>query len=139
MKQSARVAVLGALVVAAIVACNSSAAPDPNVPGLISPAENAVMDNGCVPGVDSVVWEFSWSPVATATSYELFVGHEGDPFPLIDDTTTTQTTYRYSNPNSYLTAVTAWHWWVRATVNGVKQQWAGPRDFTVEAANTDCP
>ena len=138
MKQNFRMAALGAALVAVIVACNSSTSPDPNVPTLVSPEENAVMDNGCVTGGDSIAWTFQWSAVPNATSYELFVGHIGDAFAFIDDSTS-QTTFHYDNVGGYTSALAGWHWWVRATVNGVKQGWAGPRDFTVETINTDCP
>lgn len=125
---------------AIVVSCNSDAtATDPNVPQLQTPAEGAVLDNGCVQGNDSLVWDFDWSDVPGATEYHLFVQHQGSPFAQIDDSVLTQSSFHYSQVATYTSDLAAWHWWVRAKVDGAFRNWGGPLDFTVEPANTDCP
>lgn len=129
---------LGLVVVLALVACNSESAPDPSVPQLVAPASGAVLDNGCVPGVDSVVWDFDWSDVAGATEYQLYVRNASSVFAMINDSTLTQSSFHFSQ-DTYTPNTTDWVWWVRARVDGTFRAWAGPRDFVVEEPNTDCP
>jgi hypothetical protein len=128
---------LGAVALA--IACGDSTNPDPNVPKLLSPAEAEVLDNGCVPDADSIVWNFDWADVPGATAYELFVSNGTGVFSTIDDSTITASNYHFSQANNYTNSTTGWLWWVRAKVDGSFHDWAGPRDFSVEAVNTDCP
>lgn len=141
MKEAVRsTLLLGTLAGAvALLACNGSTAPDPNVPSLIAPAANAVLDNGCVPNGDSLVWDFDWSDVPGATKYELTVLNTNAIFAEIDDSTLTASSYHYSKVATYTNLTTGWLWWARAYVNGSWQAWAGPRAFSVEAVSTDCP
>ena len=142
MKLIHRLVSLAAAVTATaiVISCSSSTtAPDPNVPQLQSPGEGAVLDNGCVQGNDSLVWDFDWSDVAGATEYHLFVQHQGSPFAQIDDSLITQSSFHYSLVSGYTSDLAAWRWWVRAKVNGVYQNWGGPLDFSVEPSTTDCP
>jgi hypothetical protein len=142
MKLIHRLVSLAAAVTATaiVLSCSTNAiAPDPSVPQLLAPVEGAVLDNGCVPGNDSLVWDFDWSDVPGATGYELFVQHQGSAFAEIDDSLITQSSFHYSLVASYTSDLTAWRWWVRAKVNGADHGWGGPVDFSVEAVNTDCP
>jgi hypothetical protein len=124
--------------IATVLACNSDSAPDPNVPQLVTPVSGAVLDNGCVPGVDSVVWDFDWADVPGATQYQLYVRNGTSVFAMINDSTLTQSSFHFSQ-STYTPNTTDWVWWVRARVGGTFHDWAGPRDFSVEEPNTDCP
>jgi hypothetical protein len=130
---------LCAAAVGAVMSCNSDTSPDPNVPKFVTPAEGAVLDNGCVPNSDSIVWDFSWTAVPNATAYHLYVNNVSSVFATIDDSTLTGTSFHYSRLATYENLTTGWQWWVRAEVNGVFHDWAGPRAFAVEPVNTDCP
>jgi hypothetical protein len=141
MKQIVRLASLAIAVAttAVVISCNADTAPDPHAPHQLLPTEGSLLDNGCVQGSDSVVWNFDWSDVPGATQYYLYVQHQGTVFALIDDSTLTQSSFHYSQLSGYTNDLLGWQWWVRAKVDGAFGSWAGPLNFTVEAANTDCP
>jgi hypothetical protein len=122
-----------------VVACSNESAPDPSVPQLLAPVAGAILDNGCVPEIDSIVWDFDWSDVAGATEYHLFVRNAGDVFAIINDSTITESSYHLSRATTYTGLTTDWVWWVRARVDGTFHDWGGPRGFNVEDPNTDCP
>lgn len=112
--------------------------PPSLVPSLLSPAEGALMDNGCTDQSDPMIWEFAWSEVPGATSYHLYVRHRNAPNPAIDNANVTSTSFRMDR-RSYVGFSSVWFWRVRATVGGVWQEWSPERNFNVEPVNTDCP
>jgi len=139
MKQLARLAFLTGAVAATLLACSDATTPDPFLPALLSPAQGALLDNGCATGSDSIVWDFDWGEVAGASVYHLYVNNGTSVFAQIDDSLIAGTSYHYSAPATFTNTTTGWNWWVRAKVNGEYKNWSGPLGFTVEPVNTDCP
>jgi len=45
-------------------------------PALLSPANGAVMDNGCYPKRSAIVWDFDWTDVPGADAYYIKVWME---------------------------------------------------------------
>jgi hypothetical protein len=135
--------ILGMLIVSAPKPLVSASAlmPPPPTPVLISPANGALMDNGCKPKADGITWDFDWSDVAGATAYHLKVFRNPN-IPLINDMNVPASSYHYvSAPHDHIinTNLNLWRWTVRAKVHGVWGRWSGMRGFRVEKLNTDCP
>lgn len=108
------------------------------IPELLSPANNAVMDNGCSNGSDQASWFFDWNDCPNATSYNLYVTYPS-AFPVIN-ITTTESQFSFPNggyiiDNNLLDRT----WKVRALIDGVWGEWSPERTFDVEPLNTDCP
>ena len=119
----------------------SSAPPPPPAPMLISPANGAVMDNGCSPKANGINWDFDWSDVPGATAYHIRVWRN-PAIPLINNMSAPASSYDYvSAPSDHIinTNLTGWRWMVRAKVHGVWGPWSAQRFFRVERLNTDCP
>ena len=113
----------------------------PPAPMLISPANGAVMDNGCTPKKDGINWDFDWSDVPGATAYHIRVWRN-PAIPLINDMSAPASSYDYvSAPSDHIinTNLTGRRWMVRAKVHGVWGPWSSQRSFRVERLNTDCP
>ena len=107
-------------------------------PNLISPAEGAVLDNGCDDKSNKLVWDFDWSDVRGATQYHLYVKSATAVNPVID---TEMTTSSYHHENfSYITNSNRlnWKWKVRAYADNYWTEWSDERSFDVEPLNTDC-
>lgn len=120
-------------------ATSAPAVPPP--PVLMSPANGAVMDNGCSPKHDGITWDFDWSDVAGASDYHIRVWRNS-ALPLINNMNVPSSSYHYvSAPSDYIinTNLTGWKWNVRAKVAGVWGRWSATRKFRVEKLNTDCP
>jgi len=109
------------------------------IPTLLLPLNNAVMDNNCEDQSDSIDWSFSWSSVAGATKYQInVISSTGGTY--IDEMVTA-TTFNYSHgtdaePDS---SRQGWSWKVRAgNDSGIWSGWS-ERSFDIEPLNTDCP
>ena len=134
---------LAAFVLLATPALLVSSAPPmpPPAPMLISPAANAVMDNGCSPKQDGITWDFDWSDVPGATAYHIRVW-KNPAIPLINNMSVPSSSFNYvSAPSDHIinTNLTGWRWMVRAKVHGVWGPWSAQRFFRVARLNTDCP
>jgi hypothetical protein len=133
-----------AMLIAALLALGScgggtATQPEPSPPGLLTPADGAVLDNSCLSGSDAMVWEFDWSDVPGATAYELYVRQSTATAPAIDASDVTTSSYRreatgYVSPGK----LDGWEWRVRAQVGGAYQDWSATRRFSVEPLDTDC-
>ena len=128
-----------AFTVALTAACMSG--PDPAlVPELTLPADGGLADNGCsTDESDAIVWDFNWSDVPGATSYELWVKHRSSAAPevhLTDLSTSSHRVGRIATTDGEF--LQGWEWKVRATVNGVAQPWSPVATFSVEPPDTDC-
>ncbi|MCJ7825564.1 MAG: DUF3558 domain-containing protein [Anaerolineales bacterium] len=120
-------------------------APEPTVPPMqgcvpemVSPLEEASLDNGCQSESESIVWEFEWSECPGAQSYNLFVIGSIATKPVIDDLTPNT---KYLNQSSGYIAgqnLLLWRWKVRAMQNDVWGEWTPERTFDVEPLDTDC-
>lgn len=111
-------------------------------PVLLSPANGAVMDNGCQPKQNNVTWDFDWSdvPGITAATYHIRVW-KNPAIPFINDMNVTSSSYHFDKPTGFVTNnnLTGWRWRVRAKVHGTWGPWSVARTFRVEKLNTDCP
>jgi hypothetical protein len=109
-------------------------------PTLVSPANGAVMDNGCLDKSNGITWDFDWNDVAGATQYHLRVWRNPN-LPLVNDMNIQQSSYHYDSPQSYIinSNLNGWRWMVRAKVHGVWGGWSEVRFFRVERLNADCP
>lgn len=134
---------LAALLLVSTPALIVSSAPAmaPAAPLLISPANGAVMDNGCSPKPNGITWDFDWSDVPGATAYHLRVW-KNPALPIINNMSVPSSSFHYASPPAdYIinTNLTGWRWMVRAKVRGVWGPWSSVRTFRVERLNTDCP
>jgi hypothetical protein len=114
-------------------------APPP--PTLVSPANGALMDNGCQPPKqNNVTWDFDWSDVPGATAYHIRVWRN-PALPFINDMNVTSSAYHFDKPQGYVSNnnLLGWRWRVRAKVHGAWGPWSIARSFRVEKLNTDCP
>jgi len=134
--------VVAALLLIATPASLSSAPPmAPPPPMLISPANGALMDNGCKPKADGITWDFDWSDVPGATAYHIRV-FKNPAIPLINDMSVASSSFHYASaPADHIinTNLTGWRWMVRAKVGTAWGPWSHARSFKVERLNTDCP
>ena len=110
------------------------------VPALNLPIDGGVADNGCtVDDGESVVWDFDWSDVPGATTYELWIKHRDSQQPDINRTGVETSSYRVGRiairEGNHLQG---WEWKVRAQVKGADQPWSKTAAFTVEPPDTDC-
>ena len=115
--------------------------PAPPPPTLISPVNGAIMDNGCKPKAEGISWDFDWSDVPGATSYQIRVWRN-PALPLINNVNVLTSSYHYGPPSSAHIVnanLNGWRWMVRAKVAGAWGPWSAPRWFKVEKLNTDCP
>ena len=128
-----------ALAFALAAAC--AAGPNPAlVPTLTMPADGALADNGCTTDEgEAIVWDFNWTDVPGASSYELWVKHRSSAEPEVHEMNLLTSSHRSGR---IATAdgefLQGWEWKVRATVGGVAQPWTPTARFAVEPPNTDC-
>lgn len=111
------------------------------IPELVSPAQGAVMDNGCTPpNRNAIVWDFDWSDVPQASRYHLFVIGPGARIPVIDNAGITASLFHNRIPGAYVAEQNrfGWEWRVRADVNGAFGEYSPIRFFNVEPVDTDC-
>jgi len=112
-----------------------------SAPMLISPANGAILDNGCSPKPNGITWDFDWSDVPGATAYHIRVW-KNPALPLINNMNVPSSSFNYvSPPTDYIanTNLGGWRWMVRAKVRNVWGPWSSVRSFRVEKLNTDCP
>lgn len=108
-------------------------------PTLLSPSINTIMDNGCESRENPIIWDFSWSEVEGAETYQLYVKGSNAIYAAINCDNITTVTYHhqcdgcYIVPNNY----NSWTWKVRAKVNDEWTSWTSST-FDVEELNTDC-
>ncbi len=111
------------------------------IPELISPEDGALMDNGRYDISDSVDWIFSWSPIAEAKKYNLFVMHTGSINPFVNNLDIDDTTYDNIDYdcNGYVPEENRldWYWRVRAYIDGQWGDWSEVRYFDVEPPDQD--
>lgn len=108
-----------------------------NIVKLITPSDGTVMDNGRTDRQDSIVWDFDWSDIESASEYQIYVKGKNTENPIIDKITTSSS-YHHDNFGSYIVDRNKfWTWKVRAKVDGQWYDWSEPRTFNVEQANTD--
>lgn len=109
-------------------------------PILVSPANGAVMDNGCQDKSDDIIWDFDWKDVPGATEYQIRVW-KNPAVPVVNNISTPTSDFHYVDPHSYIinTNLTGWRWVVRAKVRGRWGPWSRTGYFSVERLNTDCP
>ncbi len=126
-----------------VSACSSPTEPTPAsadpVPVLLSPANGAVLDNGCLTRTDPIIWEFDWSDVPDATRYHLLVQRLGASIPVID-VFTSDSSYRDVSPGAYIIEQnrSGWQWKVEAEVHSVFGRYSETRTFSVEPLGADC-
>ena len=108
-------------------------------PTLISPEKGALLDNGCYPDLDPIIWSFEWTSCSGATNYNLYVIGASASIPVID-IETAGLTYRDSTFGDYIGGpnLLGWKWKVRAFSGGNWGEWSEIRTFDVELINTDC-
>ena len=110
------------------------------VPALVSPAEGAVMDNGCcVFGycTDDWIWDFVWLSCPGATEYHLYVYNLPGGRVQVDESGLTDTTFRVPSDRYNVSARSGWHWRIRAKAGGVWGDWSPERTFDVEPTCLD--
>jgi hypothetical protein len=89
---------------------------------LISPEDNAVLDNGRPDPWDSIIWDFDWSDVYGATLYQIYVtlmwGNVAYKTPRINQTTTSSSFHyevRGYRPDwEGMSSLSGWTWKVVA-------------------------
>jgi hypothetical protein len=107
-------------------------------PQLVSPADGAIMDNGCREQDDLITWEFEWEEFEEDALYHLYVKGSNAIYPLID-----MQTYELSYTNSVIGYIIPqnqfnWKWQVRVQLkNGEWTAWSS-RTFDAEDIDTDC-
>jgi serine/threonine protein kinase len=112
----------------------------PCVPNLISPEQNAVVDNGRYDRADDEIWDFDWSDCPEATKYHLYVKLPQAKNPVIDVADLVTSSYNHTE-NAYVADFNrhGWTWKVRAQINGQWGDWSELWTFDVEPLDTDPP
>ena len=129
------------MVVTLALAAACSRGPSPElVPELTLPADGALADNRCsTDDTDAAVWDFNWSDVPGAASYELWVKHRSSAEPEVHITNLTTSSHRVGRMvTTDGELLQGWEWKVRATVNGIVQPWSPIATFNVEPPERDC-
>jgi len=111
---------------------------DPDIPQLLEPKPQAVMDNGRHDRADSIIWDFKWSEVKDAEAYELFVIGANAKYPVVKGRFP-KTSFRRVSKGSYVIPrhQYGWTWKVRAIRHGKPLPWSEVRTFDVEPLDTD--
>jgi hypothetical protein len=109
------------------------------VPGLVTPADNAVLDNGRSDRMDAISWDFDWSDCPGAAEYHLFVIGSKAVIPVEDQTGITQSSFSTHTPCAYIGEQNRfdWRWRVRAKTGEFWGDWSTERVFNVEPLDTD--
>ena len=105
------------------------------VPELLSPINNEIVDNGCTNGEDKAIWDFDWTDILDAEYYHLYVISDGYQHPGIDDSTIENSFYHFE---AGYTGTGPWRWRVRAMINGFWYNWSEIGTFYAEPVNSDC-
>jgi hypothetical protein len=108
------------------------------VPRLLSPADDAVMDNGCTNGANGITWDFDWEDCAGAESYEISLQHPSIEGPSDTPGLTVSSFTVLRNGALPEPSRFGWVWKVRAQIGGVLGDFSPERKFDLEPANTDC-
>lgn len=109
------------------------------VPTLSTPAEAAIMDNGCTNRSNGILWEFDWSDCAGAENYEFYLRQRSAQEPQFDRPELTASSFTVLEDRVVpQESRFAWFWKVRAKVGGTWGDWSPERNFDVEPINTDC-
>ena len=109
------------------------------IPHLISPAEGAVLDNGCsISSTDRRVWDFDWSDVPGADSYQLIVIWPPYIVPVLDTVSTESAVHSESSGWIGPDTQFGWTWRVRSQLGELQGPWSEERTFDAEPVNTDC-
>ncbi|MDT4967551.1 MAG: hypothetical protein QOJ64_2288 [Acidobacteriota bacterium] len=108
-------------------------------PKLLSPANGAVMDNGCSDKSNGITWDFDWSDVPGATAYHIRVWRN-PALPVINRMNVATSDYHYDSPQTYVinSNLAGWRWRVRAKVGATWGPWSRTGFISVERLNTDC-
>lgn len=117
-----------------VVATSTTSAPT-----LISPASGAVLDNGRTDRQDSIIWDFDWSDVPGATTYEIAITKNSGSIAYNDTKVVAQSSYHYVSESAVIAETNryGWSWKVRALVSGNWSDWSEARSFEVEPVDTD--
>ncbi len=109
-------------------------------PTLISPANGALMDNGCQNLTDGITWDFDWNDVPGATRYHIRVWRN-PALPVVNNANVITSEYTHNKPQTFVINANriGWRWMVRARVGNRWGPWSRVRTFRVERLNTDCP
>jgi hypothetical protein len=120
---------------------NNAKSKRADVPTLLVPRINTVMDNGRTDRLDVIDWRFRWTPVRDADNYEIFVKHTNSALSPVIDKKVRGTEYRSLRPGSFIADRNrrAWFWRVRAYKQGQPLPWSESRTFDVEPVNSDPP
>ena len=105
---------------------------------LYYPPEGSLLDNGRTDHLDSVVWDFRWPEVKSASKYNLYVINQAALNPIID-MELSRTTYHHARWGGYISDRNryGWVWKVRAMVDGKWLDWSPLINFDIEPVNTD--
>lgn len=112
-------------------------------PVITAPLPQATLDNGCSNANEVMSWHFTWTAVAGAIGYQIFIKHPSrDKYTFIETVTSNSwTSNHFININDYYTGWTAK---VRANVDGLWGDFHGSTLaeevmlFNVEHVDTDC-
>ena len=106
---------------------------------LITPVNEAILDNGCRGEFELLEWYFDWEDFPSAQKYHLYVIHIGSRSPVIDEDNIQNSEYLKSG-GAYIVSsyLRNWTWKVKAFVNDEWTEWSELRTFHVEPLNTDC-
>lgn len=120
--------------------CNGFIDEEAGIPTLVEPEDNAVMDNGCKNGLDSLVWSFDWEEFYGANEYQLLVKRERATKNEVL-VNTEKPGYTYLKIGLYIPDehLKGWSWKVRVRVGSDWGLFSQARYFEIEPVNTDCP
>ena len=143
LRRWAAAATASALLLFASLGCAPTTTPQAAatcVPELLTPAPDAVVDNGRTDAYEAIVDDFAWTACPGAVMYELQRGRT-DPTSALPALRVAGTSYRRVELGSYVADhnLSGWRWRVRALVGDVWQPWSEERAYTVEPPNTDPP
>lgn len=110
-----------------------------DIPMLMIPLPDAVMDNGCVNKTIPVSWFFSWTSVQGASMYELWIKKHYSTSPTFD-LQLSEIQYTWQS-YTFITEQDSenWIWKVRCLINGKWSDWSPDQIFQVGPAQTNCP
>ena len=112
------------------IATDAGFQASPDVPTLLSPKAGIVVQNGTDRFDSSVDWDFRWTPVKDADSYQFFVIRRDKHRPAIDKIVK-DTKYRHVQAGTWNSGT--WYLWrVRALRDGKPLPWSDFRTFDVE-------
>jgi hypothetical protein len=110
-------------------------------PTMVKPASGATLDNGTPDGRKAALWEFDWSDVPGATRYHLYVYVAGAraKFPVINNPSLTESSFRTGVGHFADPLRLGWHWKVRALVKDVWSDWSEERTFDLASLDDSKP